>query len=523
MSLVLRFAKWPAFLRFIIAFGIACVFHQIFANFFFGPSGPAWSKLQAAFSTSNILLSKGPEALPFLMSQTAANGSSKEAVQESVSTNSSANAGLSTIAEPVDSLAAIHPPEDWHVAKLCLWGTWQLDAENAGLKCPAGTIPEHEGTGPTAFGYAILGRHTPPIHRAFFYVSSFPSTVNIEASLETMLRDLEADAFNDPGTSDVALKLCSGTRDVAGDGQCRVTAGIRQWLSTPGSSIDEQINRIRVRSLFVGWFQLFTLTIFVFAMLETGSLWIQWVAPHATLFVVKEEDGAIDRESVKNLSRDKLLAFQKSAWPSIGDRMFFQGLVAAAQQVRTDSAGKPATISIDYSASIVATFAAFRQHLLDEALGLVERLETLGDTMLKLAFMGTVFGISTALFSARGLDTADPVLRLLAKSQMYSAIGVGFGTTLTGIILSIFAAQARSVLYETWTGKIGRSFERLLDLGAEPLLANAVDLGLHENSEALTPGSSTMKRTKITIIEIVCWLVIVIGAVYAVLRLASIV
>jgi hypothetical protein len=497
MSVLLRFDKLPSFIRFLIAVVLAILTSQFLAHFAFGPSKSNWTGLKSAFSNSNTILSQGPIA-----------------VNKSIPT-----------------------PADWKTVSICLWGTWPLDGA---LKCQDEPPKSERKIGYPALGYTICCRDAGDPHedrkisRAFFYVDSFPflSGVKIKASLETMLRDTEALAFNGPKASDVDLKLCSGTRELADSTQCMVTARIREVLSKEGSSIDYEINRIRMISLFLGFFQLLTSAIFFSAMLETGALWARWVAPQPSLFSIKVPDGTIDPTTVANLSGDKISAFLRSGRPSIGDRIFFQGLLAAAQYVeggRADFSQSPPDSGTGTAAeskqiriaTVVERLAVFRQHLLDDAQGLIERLETLGDTMLKLAFMGTVFGISSALFSARGLDTADPVLRLLAKSEMYSGIGVGFGTTLTGIILSIIAAQARSSLFETWTGRIGRSFERVLDFGSGPLIEKAVNLELHEHPENWASGTNVIKPSKISVYEIAGWLVIVGAAIFLVLRLAS--
>lgn len=501
MSALLRFDKLPSFIRFLIAVVLAVLTSQALAHFAFGPSKSNWTRLQSAFSKSNTILSQGPIA-----------------VNKSIPT-----------------------PADWKTVSICLWGTWPLDGA---LKCQDENPKSESQIGYPALGYTICCRDAGDphedrkIHRAFFYVDSFPflSGVKIKASPETMLRDIEALAFNGPKASDVDLKLCSGTRELADSTQCMVTARIREVLSgeAEGASIDYEINRIRMISLFLGFFQLLTSAIFFFAMLETGALWARWVAPQPTLFAIKVPDGTIDPTTVANISGDKISAFLRSGRPSIGDRIFFQGLLAAAQYVgggRADLSQRPPDSSTGTAAeskqiriaTVVERLAVFRQHLLDDAQGLIERLETLGDTMLKLAFMGTVFGISSALFSARGLDTADPVLRLLAKSEMYSGIGVGFGTTLTGIILSIIAAQARSSLFETWTGRIGRSFERVLDFGSDALIEKAANLELHDHPENWASGTNVIKPSKISIYEIVGWLVIVGVAIFLVMRLASLV
>jgi hypothetical protein len=547
--------------RFLIAVGLACLVHQLLAHFGSPPS-KNWQTLQDAFVDSNKILKAGPEGLPKLLivappATTAPHQSSAGAAGSSA--DASQSNGDNPPVQLIDPTAKAGPGSasgGWRAVQICLWGTWALSEES--LECPADSRVSSDSNGLPAFGYAVLGSVGSPPSRPFFYTERFPSKVIIVASLETMLRDIEKSAFNDPGTSDVALKLCAGTRDIADEDSCRVTAAVRERLE---KLLDAEINRIRLVSLFLGPFQLFTLAIFFYAILETFVLWIHWVAPKPQLFEVKGDDGAIDPASVAGLKPNTMNEFLNAPRQSIGDRIFYQGLLAGAQvsdakafvvareleevarnagarhlseeTVNTlkemgksyrEVVGAQLAISEQArAAAVVPRLGVYREHMFEEAQGLQERLETLGDTMLKLAFMGTVFGISSALFSARGLDTADPVLRLLAKAEMYSGIGVGFGTTLTGIILSIVAAQARSALYESWTGRIARSFERVLDYGSSRLLAKSIELQLPEHPEGWTSGKNILKPSKIEGYEVIIWIAIVIGAVYFVLKLAALI
>jgi hypothetical protein len=284
------------------------------------------------------------------------------------------------------------------------------------------------------------------------------------------------------------------------------------------------------------------LVIFCFAILETFGLGIRWVRPEPELYTV-QPGGAIDPASVAAIDEPKLKRFLDNRTQSLGDQMLYQALLASADVLdisearatpvssppksshrpdpptaeRTEdrqSLPAPAASTTPYT-EISSTLEGYRRYLLDAAVARQEPLETLGDTMLKLAFMGTVYGISKALFAARGLDTANPVLKLLAKAEMYSGIGTGFGTTLTGIILSILAAQSRSVLFGAWSEKIGRVYELVLDFRFEGFLSLVERLkGTGAVLTGRSPTASSYEQTSVDFFQLV-GIVVVVGLLFA--------
>lgn len=521
-------------------------------DFFWGDSGGIWLIVRWAIKVmSSVLLAFAiHQGLAFKLFQPPTSWQGIEGAFQQ------ANDCLSRKGPNEDAVCGLAPG-----IRICLAGTWVAPA----LQCPP-VLTGRQETG-DRWGYGIHKdgvQAAPP--RWFFLVKDLISHAQIIASSETLLRDLEKAAFNQPGTSDVALQLCVGTRETAPAEGCQMMARIRTLLTQDGMSVDEEIDRIRIRALFFGFFQFGTLALFIFACIETVGMWVRWVLPEPELYKLDETGASITPESLRKLDLGKLRSFVTSREQSIGDKLFYQALVAgpkAVEDVRdindpvyrravsrvlrnlemrvrdpgrknellevisqvdnrpSDSKFRgelaqslrqicetvedprihselqrlipdgetPGDSEAQWNASngwlsteVISSIESYRQHLVADATGKQEALETLGDSMLKLAFMGTVYGISSALFSARALDTADPTLKLLAKAEMYSGIGVGFGTTLTGILLSIIAGQLRSFLNGAWSEKIGQAYEVVGNFNTVQLLATARGLHLSQTN-----------------------------------------
>lgn len=457
MSVIRGAIKWAA------ALVVALALHEFLLLWVLQP-GSSWDELQASFRGSNERLAAEKVKLK---------------------------------AEPTKGPPAI---------TICLYGSWKIQKD---LQCPS--LPE-----PTIFGlgYLVLrdGQVTTPEPRRFFFAHGFPSEIVIEASLEMLLRDVERSALNVPGTSDVSLMLCAGTRELANEDGCKVMARIREGLSSRIGSLDVQIDRIRIRALFFGPFHYLTLAVFVFAMIESLGLYVRWVRPSPTLYEVKE--GALQLNSTSN----DVVTFSKTLVQSLGDQLFYQALLASPRAELEKGRSRDAdqkshdTDVTVLSGDVIGSIESYRNHMVDDAASRQEPLETLGDTMLKLAFMGTVYGISAALFAARQLDTADPVEKLLAKAEMYSGIGVGFGTTLTGIILSIIAAQVRSIVSGAWSYQVGRAYELIMSYGPASFidLSNrfGTDLDQVRNVSA-SVSSSDYSNTKVAL-----WFLLILLVAY---------
>ncbi len=291
---------------------------------------------------------------------------------------------------------------------------------------------------------------------------SFPE---IKGSTDNILRQLEKIAFNGAASPVTELKLCAGTQKLQTGGNCAVTTRIEQVLSPP---IDTIINKVRIGALLLGPVQFLTLSIFFYSFIELVGLWFRWVAPPPILYVIDRAHSEA-RMDLSGIS-EAVPKFAATSNRNLGDRLLHRGLAAVNVDANTPEV-EAENFAAD--AEVISTLEAYRVFLLDDATSRQEPLDMLGDTMLKLAFLGTVYGISAALFAARGLDTADPLLKLAAKAEMYSGIGVGFGATLVGITLSITAAILRSNLASAWTEEISIAYRLILDFNVKNLRAVA--------------------------------------------------
>jgi hypothetical protein len=356
----------------------------------------------------------------------------------------------------------------------------------------------------SGLGYKILGvsgeAEQMLTSGAFFRVRKHLGLISeghIEESIDTLLRRLELALFNGPKANASDVKLCTGTRTLLNGSQCRITGRVgylvgaetaelltpkaeavrptAEPVATPAAAelvrdtrLIEIIGELRIASMFIGPIQFGALAIFCYALLETLGLWLRWVAPGDRLQFAL--DPAAVAETVGQLRNARVL--------SISDRM----MIAAMRVVKRTKEEPPSVpargdaISVPPGGPVaeltpdgefVEVLSSYRDYLHEEAAGRQDALEMLGDTMLKLAFLGTVYGISAALFSARGLDTSDPILRLSTKAAMYAGIGLGFGTTILGIALSIVAAIFRTNLAASWSNEIGAAYQRIFKAGSD--------------------------------------------------------
>jgi hypothetical protein len=281
----------------------------------------------------------------------------------------------------------------------------------------------------------------------------------IEDSLDVMLRKIERVWLAD----NRELKLCAETRKVLDKIYCDDTEYVRETLadeayasaattwknpwnflkdlfskksdaSKPSLRFMSHLQSIRTGAMLLGLIQWLTLTLFVFAVLECVGLDLRWIRPKTFL----SKDYSTSPSTLSELMADVQNTANERVRNTF-DRFIVRGTDVAMRAGRSE---------------VRDTLRNFRDHLLEDSTAKQDLLEVLGDTILKVAFLGTVFGIGTALYYARDLDAADPLMRLSAKAQMYAGIGTGFGATMVGIGLSVFAAKFRMWLAQRWAREI---------------------------------------------------------------------
>jgi hypothetical protein len=347
--------------------------------------------------------------------------------------------------------------------------------------CATNRFDEHHGFAIQVIENAGANKKEEPreIFSVLFYkvdhALGLISAPRIEGSTDLLMREVERIAFNPKDVPITELKLCTGTAKLLSGANCTITTELRDTLSpASGGGLDGLVNSLRFGSLLIGLVQFGTWCIFVYAVVEIIGLKLRWVSPPDVLYSVSESEGGS-----KRVPADLKVALQEyasSPVQGIGDRMYRRMLAAG---IGSSSSQKGEASNEE----LVSTLSSYREFLLDDAAARQESLETFGDTMLKLAFLGTVYGISVSLFSARGLDTADPIRRLASKGDMYAGIGLGFGTTFVGIVLSIIAAQFRTNLSAAWSGEIGAAYRLILDHGAEAIRRQASALSDKERDD----------------------------------------
>jgi hypothetical protein len=258
-------------------------------------------------------------------------------------------------------------------------------------------------------------------------------------SIDVLLRRTEAVWKNsEPGQE---KRLCAESRKLLDPVTCKTIEDLRNKLTNgDGVALVQHLEHARWGAFVLGPVQLLTLAVFIFTIIETGGLFVRWLRAPSYVMALVEKGLMAPLESKDKAAFDEKLE------------------IASTQRVRAfvdrflEKALSPSTTAAE------TRLRNYRDMLIDDCTTHIDMLEMLGDTMLKIAFLGTVFGIGNSLFEARNLDAADPLIRLEAKSAMYAGIGMGFGATLVGIALSILAAKLRTGLSAAWLAGIDRAW-----------------------------------------------------------------
>lgn len=331
-------------------------------------------------------------------------------------------------------------------------------------------------------------------------VAELAPAVSIQHSVHSITRQIEAVAFNEPGTPASALKLCAGTRRALGRDECQVGAQIEEAI---GALIRPAINDARWATLLLGPIQLITIALFFFVNLEAFGRLRRYALLDITLLEeVEGKDGKSRFELPKEQDLDRRIqTFNASNTTSIMDEMIAYAILSkhqkqamAVQQVATDELdGGPPLPAGHTDVAKVATLEGFRDNMVGEAEAKIEPLESMNETMMKLAFIGTVIGIGMALMTARSLDAANPVDEMLTKAAMFGAIGSAFGTTLLGVSLSIVASTTIQTVSGKWLGRIYDAFRTAVDQSRriDPSLASKYERGLRQKFDKIDQAANT--------------------------------
>ena len=319
--------------------------------------------------------------------------------------------------------------------------TSNADAGNAS-PAPETTISSDDPDRPEE-AETIKSLPRPPERKPDFYRlwHDGVSHPQVTDSLHVLMRRAEKTWKEETGKE---LLLCAESRRSLRHDVCAETEAARLDIEREdvAVSLGSHLKGIKLGSLILGPWQWLTLSAFIFALIEAVGLKWRWV--DARSFVGQLVDHGIG----ERLTPEEVATFEKRLAEASDARV--RSFIDRFLEKALSASNTPAEVRL----------RNFRDMQVDECVSKMDTLESIGDTMLKIAFMGTVFGIGTALFAARNLDAADPLLRLVAKSEMYAGIGMGFGATLVGILLSILAAKSRAWLMSAWLSAIDDAWRR---------------------------------------------------------------
>ncbi len=278
------------------------------------------------------------------------------------------------------------------------------------------------------------------------FVVSNPKIVNSTHSLARIVERAHQAKYEGAVPEDATsnLKLCAGTRKVLDDPTC---TKISIALKTLSERVSADLNSVRILALFFGIIQFAVFVVFWYIVIECWLTWRQLISAPVVFFQTAP-DGSIDVVDDLGTALDKYNALENR---SPGDRLMARLIQASS---RAPSAGASLSSSV---------LEDFREFQVSETEGIFGSLDIANEAMLKLAFVGTIWGIGSALFLVRELDSVDSVQRIVSKSDMFAGIGVGFGTTLVGVLLSIVASFQIQNIARRWEEHVNVYYRTILN------------------------------------------------------------
>ncbi len=304
----------------------------------------------------------------------------------------------------------------------------------------------------------VILAHMPLLSHSRLLPNGIVDNPKIVHSQHSLSRSIERIAFNDTNQRTSAVRLCEGTARKLDDDICQATNSLRV------TGLDPLIGNyfsgtFRIFTLLFGDIQWMTISLFLFGCSEVFGRYLRWVVPQSRLFSEASDQGGAKLKTLPDLeaSFEKYSAHRVR---SIPDRLFER---AAKTEGLFDPASEGLTPERDATKG-ETTLEGFRDFLDAEAEANMDSLHTTNELVLKLAFAGTIWGIGSALFSARELDVADPVVEVLAKADMFGSIGTAFGTTLLGVMLSAVLSVFLQSLSSSWKQRINLSYASVLSL-----------------------------------------------------------
>lgn len=284
--------------------------------------------------------------------------------------------------------------------------------------------------------------------------------VSAEADAELVARSLELCLFNtrDKYASNRA-RLCQGTSLKLQERECLIVEQAMKPVS--GSALGELFAEIRsaqLLSLLTGTLQYLTVAYAVMKALQlflrrrtlmTDVTWQQW-------------------KQGMHVEEGRALAFEDTV--PIGIRAIYRGLNSELRSLQ--SRADPRTPSDTTPEALHRSAGRYEYASFCEQSELAP-FRAATDVVVKLAFLGTLWGIALALFAAANLNAADILKRAQASFVMYTSLATAFGTTLVGIVVSLILGKYLDRVQSNGEQQIRfavREAELAIADGSEPLL-----------------------------------------------------
>jgi len=223
--------------------------------------------------------------------------------------------------------------------------------------------------------------------------------------------------------------------------------------------------------MLCGFIQFLTWVLFWFIVLEVRDTASLRVAPAVTLFGVERNVGTMRlAQFTQEEFREPYEAYRSLATRAIGDQLWVAYIPFEAGKGEGNQMPQPSLEAMDRERTRL-------RELADDATGSFEKM---AENVLKLSFAGTIIGIGQSLFEARNLDTADPIEKILVKSEMFAGIGTAFGNTLVGIGLSMACLFYVEAVLARWLKSIESNAQLIRDFGTSgpPLKISPVEAPL---------------------------------------------
>lgn len=343
-----------------------------------------------------------------------------------------------------------------------------LERPKSGSNCPGDVEPSKYAATWLALTVVDKDRKGVPVVFAQAHPTALVSNPEIVNSIHSFSRIVEKAHQGKEKGSTSDLKLCAGSLKVLDEKTC---TEINAALDPLRKIIEADLHWIRILCLMFGIIQYLVLAVFVYILIESIGVRRRLFSPTDVFFVTVSEpdpNSGVPHPQIKLIDPADFPAavgeYNKRRYRSAGDRLLAR-ILQPSPVTGTAPTAAPSSV-----------IEAFREYEISEPDGALSSLDVVNEAMLKLAFVGTIWGIGSALFLVRDLDSLDPVARIVTKSGMFAGIGTGFGTTMVGVLFSILASLYIQSISERWEDLVNAYYRVILNVGVGQIAAIASGL-----------------------------------------------